>query len=153
MTQTVQLLSQNNVQAAYALHCEVQPNPWSVTTFEDCLTAPYYALEVTSDNQFAGYALVLEVVDEATLMDIAIAPAARRQGLGQTLLDGVIAACHSHHMQSLWLEVRAGNLPALALYQRAGFTQIETRKGYYPTEDGREDASIMCLSLSQTGTR
>lgn len=142
-----EVLDTSNIDAAYQIHCQVQPKPWSKPTFSDCLTPPYYALQVTLQDQFLGYALMLEVADEATLMDIAVAPAARRQGVGQRLLDSIIDACRQHRMQTLWLEVRASNRPAITLYQQAGFEQTEVRKGYYPAEEGREDALIMCLNL------
>lgn len=140
-------LDTSNIDAAYQIHRQVQPKPWSKSTFSDCLTSPYYALQVTHQDQLLGYALVLEVVDEATLMDIAVTPSARRQGVGQKLLNSIIDQCRQHSMQTLWLEVRAGNRPAITLYQQAGFEQVEVRKGYYPAEEGREDALIMCLPL------
>ena len=145
--QVCQALETSRVDAAYQLHCDVQPNPWSKSTFSDCLSAPYYALQITHQNQFLGYALVLEVVDEATLMDIAVSPAARRQSAGRRLLASIIHQSRQHSMQTLWLEVRAGNHAAISLYRQAGFEDVEVRKGYYPAEKGREDALIMCLRL------
>ncbi len=142
------LLTSDNLDAAYHIHCEAQPKPWSKATFSDCLTSPYYALSLADSKGVSGYAIVLEVADEATLMDIAVSTSSRGQGRGQRLLNDVIHHARAHQMQSLWLEVRAGNAAAIRLYEKNGFSHIETRKGYYPAAHGREDAYIMCLSLT-----
>lgn len=83
------------------------------------------------------------VLDEAELLDIGVAPTARRQGLGARLLAEVIATARAAGATRLMLEVRAGNQAAQALYQRAGFMVTGRRKGYYPAPDGREDACLM----------
>ena len=92
-----------------------------------------------------------QVLDDAELLDIGVAPACRRQGLGQRLLDAVMAAARAQGAQRLLLEVRAGNLAAQALYQRAGFRLSGRRKGYYPAAEGREDACLMDVGLTQAG--
>ncbi|MEW9798191.1 ribosomal protein S18-alanine N-acetyltransferase [Alteromonas sp. CYL-A6] len=137
-------LTGDDVKAAYAIHQQVHVKPWAWTTFTDCLHVPYYGLAACQDNTLAGYALVLEVADEATLMDIAVSPDYRRQGIGNQLLNAVIARSRENQMSSLWLEVRAGNTAAITLYENAGFDTIEIRKNYYPLADGgKEDARIM----------
>ncbi|MEN1508294.1 ribosomal-protein-alanine N-acetyltransferase, partial [Pseudomonas aeruginosa] len=49
---------------------------------------------------------------------------------------------------TLWLEVRASNAAAIALYESLGFNEATIRRNYYPTTDGREDAIIMALPIS-----
>ena len=49
---------------------------------------------------------------------------------------------------TLWLEVRASNSPAIALYESLGFNEVTVRKNYYPAAQGKEDAVIMALYLS-----
>jgi ribosomal-protein-alanine N-acetyltransferase len=49
---------------------------------------------------------------------------------------------------TLWLEVRASNVAAIALYESLGFNEATIRRNYYPTADGREDAIIMALPVS-----
>lgn len=54
-------------------------------------------------------------------------------------------------MATLWLEVRASNAAAIALYESLGFNEATIRRNYYPTTDGREDAIIMrCQSVCNT---
>lgn len=138
------------LQAAYQIHQQVVPQPWRFDTFIDCTTAPYSARVVLQGHRVIGYALLLMVVDEATLMDIGIVEDARGIGAGQQLLQGVIAHCKASHMASLWLEVRSSNRVARQLYSKAGFIIQEVRKGYYPAtaHTPTEDAVIMTMSLN-----
>ncbi|WP_139342951.1 GNAT family N-acetyltransferase, partial [Vibrio gazogenes] len=69
------------------------------------------------------------------------------KGLGRQLLAFFLDFCEQHAVESVWLEVRASNLPACQLYLNAGFNEVDRRFGYYPTENGREDAIIMSYFL------
>ena len=86
------------------------------------------------------------VLDEADMMNLAVSPAYRRQGLGRAL---VLALCESlrQKMQAtvLTLEVRDSNAPAAALYASLGFAQIGLRKNYY--QHPKEDARILRKEL------
>jgi ribosomal-protein-alanine N-acetyltransferase len=137
-----------DIDAAYAIHQEVQPNPWSRNTFADCFTPPYFSLILRTNKQISGYALILLVADEATLMDIAVMKKSRGQGLGKALLLEVISHCKQQKMAEIWLEVRASNALAQSLYEQLGFEVIEIRKNYYSTSTAaKEDAVIMRLTL------
>lgn len=137
-------LTETFVAGAHSIHQQASYNPWSLSTFADCLTPPYAGLvAVDTDNGVVGYAIILLVAGEATLMDIAVTQSSRGQGLGKKLLNGVIEWCQQQQAESLWLEVRAGNTTAISLYQKAGFEDIEIRKNYYPCDNGKEDARIM----------
>jgi ribosomal-protein-alanine N-acetyltransferase len=59
----------------------------------------------------------------------------------------VIVELESRGIQTLWLEVRASNRPAIALYEQLDFNEVSVRRNYYPTADGKEDAIIMALTL------
>lgn len=143
----IQTVSENTpsdiIEAAYQIHAESQFSPWKLTTFADCFTAPYYGLLAFKNEQVIGYAIVLEVLDEATLMDIAVTSIERGKGSGKQLLNKVIELSFDHSMNEIWLEVRASNSNAIALYEANHFQHIETRKNYYPTPSGKEDAFIM----------
>ncbi|OFC68855.1 ribosomal protein S18-alanine N-acetyltransferase [Alteromonas confluentis] len=137
-------LIEEDVADAHQIHQQATYNPWSLATFADCLTPPYAGLvAINAENQVCGYAVILLVAGEATLMDIAVAQSVRERGLGKQLLNGVIEWCQQQQAESLWLEVRAGNTTAISLYQKAGFEDIEIRKHYYPSDSGKEDARIM----------
>ena len=78
-------------------------------------------------------------------MNVAVAPAFRRQGIGEGLMIALVDALRDKGMESLTLEVRASNSPAIALYDRLGFTEVGRRPNYYT--DPREDALIMRKEL------
>lgn len=143
MTIRFQQLNSENYEQAFILQELCHQFPWSKTTFADCLTAPYVAFQAYNDNQAVGYYVGLMVLDEATLMDIGVSPTCRNQGLGNTLLTHFMQQCDQRAMNTIFLEVRASNLPALALYRKQGFFEIERRKDYYPGTTGREDAIMM----------
>jgi len=133
---------------AHRIHEASQYKPWSLATFVDCTSAPYFSVIAKKDNQVVGYALVLEVVDETTLMDIAVDATARGEGIGRKMLEYVKARSKKNGMLSMWLEVRASNQAAISLYEDTGFEHIEVRKGYYQSPQGKEDAKIMKASLA-----
>ena len=149
---TLVRLDARAVEALAALAAEVADYPWRAAQFTDSLVAGHQLLGLqAADGTLLGFAVWSQVLDDAELLDIGVAPACRRQGLGQHLLDAVMAAARAQGAQRLLLEVRAGNLAAQALYQRAGFRLSGRRKGYYPAADGREDACLMDVGLTQAG--
>jgi ribosomal-protein-alanine N-acetyltransferase len=90
---------------------------------------------------------MLLAVDEAELLDIAIAVAHQRQGWGRKLLGEMLVLAKQHEMRRVVLEVRALNVAAIALYNEFGFTDIGLRRDYYAAENGREDAILMGCML------
>jgi ribosomal-protein-alanine N-acetyltransferase len=99
---------------------------------------------------FAVYTLLMPVFPpDAELESLAVGTRYRRRGLAAALLAAVKAAAVAAGAQSLLLEVRSGNAPALALYRVAGFHLAGIRKGYYASPS--EDAVLMQLPLPQYG--
>lgn len=91
-----------------------------------------------------GYALFWHVVDELHLLNVAVAIPWRRRGIGRALIDDLIAYGRAHGVARILLEVRAGNLPAITLYEQLGFTRFNVRERYYADD---EDAIEMSLIL------
>ncbi len=133
----------DNLVQAHHIHQSVQIEPWSYATFEDCFTPPYYGVLAFEANKVVGFAIVLEVLSEATLMDIAVDESVRGKGVGKALLSFVLQRSHHNGMEEMWLDVRESNQVAISLYEKLGFHYIDTRKNYYPTRDGKENALVM----------
>jgi ribosomal-protein-alanine N-acetyltransferase len=91
-----------------------------------------------------GYALFWHVVDELHLLNVAVAIPWRRQGIGRALVNDLIAYGRAHAVVRILLEVRAGNLAAITLYEQLGFTRFNVRERYYADD---EDAIEMSLIL------
>ena len=93
----------------------------------------------------AGLVLARVAAEEAEILTLAVAPAARRQGQGAALLAGAMAAARIRGAEAMFLEVAAGNAAALALYGGFGFTEVGRRRRYYP--DG-SDALVLRRTLT-----
>lgn len=117
-------------------------DPWSVSAFEYELKNPLSVwLVAVEDRLVAGYVGSQTVMDASDMMNIAVAPAFRRQGIAEKLIDMLILQLMERGSNSLTLEVRASNMPAIALYKKLGFTQVGRRPNYY--RNPKEDALIL----------
>jgi [ribosomal protein S18]-alanine N-acetyltransferase len=92
-----------------------------------------------------GLVLARVALDEAEILTLAVAPAARRQGLGRALLAAALARARARGVTAMFLEVAAGNMAARTLYAAAGFERVGLRRGYYP--DGA-DALVLRRALA-----
>jgi ribosomal-protein-alanine N-acetyltransferase len=141
---------QADVDEVHALECSVFPHPWSRANFMDSLASGYDAWVVREPlaQRLAGYFLLMYAVDEAHLLDVAVAAPRHGTGLGRYLMDRIAARARAQRMTSILLEVRPSNVRALQVYQRYGYAEIGRRKGYYPAHEGRrEDAIVMRYAL------
>ena len=118
----------------------VSPRPWSAAEFATLLASPHSLLTVAPE----GFALARVLAQEAELLTLAVAPGARRRGLGRALLEGCLAQAARRGAGAMFLEVAADNAAARALYARAGFAETGLRRGYY---DGT-DALVLRRDLS-----
>ena len=84
-----------------------------------------------------GYVVALAVGPEAEIADLAVAPGARRQGIGRALLEGSLAELRAKDVRTVYLEVRESNWAARTLYEAHGFESVGRRRRYYrsPVED------------------
>lgn len=120
---------------------------WSLRNFQDALAAGYSARVAEAGGMLAGYCVVMTVIDEAELLEIAVDPVLQHRGFGRALLADAIACARNQGAGVLHLEVRDGNGRARKMYLCAGFREVGRRRGYYPCETGREDAVLMTLRL------
>ncbi len=110
-------------------------SPWDIPSLQSDIgmgvSRAYLAFG--EDGNCLGYILVHVVADEAEVARVAVLPESRRMGVATALLD----AAFSSFGGNVYLEVRAGNAAAIALYTKAGFIKTGVRKGYYanPAED------------------
>ena len=93
------------------------------------------------DDRVVGYVGSQTVAGETDMMNIAVHPDHRRQGIAQSLIDCLILELKNRGSHSLTLEVRASNDPARTLYEKLGFFQAGRRPNYY--RNPREDALIL----------
>lgn len=133
--------NQSHLDALVDIEQQVNPAPWGVRQFRASLDA--HSVVVACDrSRVAGFVIWNSVLDEAELLNVAVAPGWQGRGLGGRLLDHCLAQS-SGAAARVFLEVRASNSDAIALYTGRGFARIGVRKSYYPRPEGREDAWVM----------
>lgn len=120
--------------------------PWEEDVFTDCFKAGYGCYVCEELDKILGYCLVSIAVGEAHILNISVDPAEQGQGIGRRMLQHLVETARGR-AETVFLEVRVSNEIAIALYQDEGFNEIGVRKGYYPAEDGREDAIMLALQL------
>ncbi|MBF7994628.1 MULTISPECIES: ribosomal protein S18-alanine N-acetyltransferase [Rahnella] len=143
----ISILTPADLPRAFEIEQASHAFPWTEKTLTSNQGERYLNLKIMHNDVMAGFAITQIVLDEATLFNIAIDPAFQRQGLGRALLEDVIQQIEKKDVFTLWLEVRASNAKAIALYESLGFNEVSVRRNYYPAAQGREDAIMMALPL------
>ena len=121
--------------------------PWSQGNFRDSLMAGYDCWVVCDREEVVGYAILMIALDEAHLLNFAVAASRHRRGIGREFLARMIEVGRAKGVEVIYLEVRPSNVIARHLYRTMGFQQIAIRPAYYPALHGREDALFLGLTL------
>ena len=117
-------------------------DPWSEKSVASELNNPLSCwLVAEEDGVVAGYVGSQTVMDESDMMNVAVHPDHRRNGIAERLVMELAEALKKRGSHCLTLEVRASNEPAKALYEKLGFRQVGLRKNYY--RNPKEDALIL----------
>ena len=134
-----------------SIEAQVSVNPWSERQFvRACseLERDIQSVLVAHENgQVDGFIVFSQVLDEASIYNIAIQPNCQGRGLGKVLLKAALTQMECNCATRCLLEVRESNVIARRLYARFGFDVDGVRKSYYPTHSGREDALLMSREL------
>ncbi|MBQ2744750.1 MAG: ribosomal protein S18-alanine N-acetyltransferase [Lachnospiraceae bacterium] len=121
--------------------------PWSEKAFEESLALPYGIFFVAEHgNEIAGYVGVYRMGDECDITNVAVSYVHRRIGIGKKLLEEVEKYAMDNGIQSITLEVRESNTPAINLYKAMRYKNIGIRKNFY--EKPTENAIIMVRQFS-----
>jgi ribosomal-protein-alanine N-acetyltransferase len=134
-------LVEGDLDAVLAIEELSFPSPWARASFVHELQSSHSQLTVAEQQgQVVGYVCCWYVADEVHILDIAVHPACRRQGVGERLLRHALVHGQQRGALSANLEVRHNNLSAIALYQKFGFCEVGVRQRYYANG---EDALVM----------
>lgn len=105
----------------------------------------HYAIAHDAQGNLLGWGGLLVIAETAQVLTIGVVTSAQRRGVGQTLLDALLAEARRREATEVLLEVRVGNDAAQRLYERNGFLPLRVRRGYYDL--GRADALEMRCEL------
>lgn len=142
----IRTMKASDVSQIAALEKRCFSDPWSANSIASELENPLSLWLVEErEGTVAGYVGSQSVLPESDVMNLAVAPEYRRQGIGRTLMKHLIESLHARGMESLTLEVRETNVEAIALYAALGFREVGRRPRYYVNPI--EDALIMRKEL------
>lgn len=117
--------------------------PWTLEQLKSQLKDSQHEFIASLDDEgrVLGYVGMMYVLDEGYISNVAVAPEARRQGIGRDLIKELMARAAALNLAFVTLEVRCSNTAAIALYEKQGFLPVGKRKNYY--DFPREDAILM----------
>ena len=142
----VRKMAAEDIDAAAQLEQVCFSDPWTPAMLKESLENPLYCFFVDEEaGVVRAYAGMFSVLDEGNIANIAVFPEYRRKGIGEALLSALIQYGTERGLSVLFLEVREGNLPALSLYRKLGFTETGYRSNYY--HDPEEGARILTKKL------
>jgi ribosomal-protein-alanine N-acetyltransferase len=140
-------LQLQDVDALFAMENAINAFPWSRHQFDHGFQSGHFGWGFEVEGELRAFALLSQILDEATLLNIAVFPALRRQGLARKLLVYALHELVQRGARRCLLEVRVSNTPAITLYRSMGFSVDGKRRDYYPAPEGREDALLMSRDL------
>lgn len=125
------------------------PHPWSEESFRSLLQDPVFGGfgAFTRTNPLVGYLIYSETADELHILNLAVAPAFRRQGIGEKLLRHLHDEAYRRGRRYAYLEVRDTNVSAQKLYEKFSYRPLTKRRDYY-AED-HSDAIVMGARLKK----
>jgi len=121
--------------------------PWSRGNFMDSMSAGYTLMALTFDKVVVGYFVLMKILDECHLLNIAVSRSERGKGWGTFLMEWCCNHVQGLGCEGLLLEVRPSNESAKHIYEKLGFRLVGVRKNYYPALVGREDALVLFKSF------
>ncbi len=136
-------LAETHLESVYSIEIQAHTHPWTETMIRDVTSRGACHHVLIDDDKVVGYFYAQNIIGEVTLLNIAVDPTLQGKGYGKQLIESFLALCEQRNAESAWLEVRESNTRAADLYESAGFNEVDRRRNYYPTSEGKEDAIIM----------
>jgi ribosomal-protein-alanine acetyltransferase len=139
----VRIAKSSDLDDIYELDMQTFAMPWSkeALSYDILENDNAFVIVAEYEGEFAGYADIWTVLDEADLNSIAVRVDFRRKGIGDAIMLAMTEMLSANGVETINLEVRVSNMPAIKLYKKYGFKECGVRPGYYL--DNGEDALIM----------
>lgn len=139
----VRIAKSSDLDDIYELDVQTFAMPWSkeALSYDILENDNAFVIVAEYEGEFAGYADIWTVLDEADLNSIAVRVDFRRKGIGDAIMLAMVEMLSTSGVATINLEVRVSNMPAIKLYKKYGFNECGVRPGYYL--DNGEDALIM----------
>ena len=148
----IRRMTPQDIPAVVEIEKECFSLPWSANSFEDSLSRADTIFLVCEETDaadkgtcIAGYMGLYVSFDEASVTNVAVSPSHRKKGYGEALVAASKEAAKAAGAETIFLEVRVSNEPAISLYKKLGFAELGIRKNFY--EHPVEDAIIMKVGI------
>ncbi len=123
--------------------------PWGTRNINKvCNQKNWGAYLFLFENLPAGFIVFQRILDEASILHLAVHKGFQQRGVAKKLLHYFIEECGKRSIASVFLEVRESNLNAIKLYASFGFQEIGIRRNYYPTSEGFENGLDMAMYVN-----
>ncbi len=126
---------------------EVYQFPWTEQIFSDCIRVGYLCWMASRVDTVVGHAVISITPGESHMLNLSIAKIYQGNGYGRQFIEFLIRVAGENQAETMLLEVRPSNIPAINCYNASGFNEIGCRKDYYPSPDGREDALLFARHI------
>ena len=140
-------MSPEDLDAVMEIETSIYDYPWTRGIFLDCMRVGYQCHVYQQEHDIKAYSVLSIGAAEAHVLTLCVRPDSQQQGLGRMMMEHMIELASQGGAETILLEVRPSNTPAIHLYHQLGFNEVGSRPDYYPTPEGREDALIMARSL------
>lgn len=129
------------------IEVETYTHPWTIGIFRDCVRGHRCWVGIQNED-IVGYGVLMMAPGESHVLNICVKPDQQRKGIGRELLRMMMQESQQASVDMILLEVRRSNQSAIDLYDSEGFHELGVRRGYYPADNGREDAIILAKYLA-----
>ena len=140
-------MSIKDLNKIYDLELESYDFPWTKEILRDCILYKYDSFAVFFNDNLVCYIIAKITYPETHILNLTVKKSFRKKGIGRSLIELIISEARLRNSENILLEVREGNIEAQSLYEKLNFQMIGTRKNYYESENGREDAYVLKLDL------
>ena len=152
MALRVRMMELTDIDSVYAIEMTAHRAPWSREILCDCVSVGYDCRVLEEETErgtnIVSYVICRYTESKCHVLNLCVAVDLQGKGYGRQLLQHVIDHPALLNTQSIILEVRRSNLPAIKLYQKMGFEQIDIKPAYYPDPHKKEDAFVLLKNLS-----
>ncbi len=126
---------------------EVYEFPWTARIFSDCIRVGYQCWLAHNGEGVVGHSVISVTAGESHMLNLSIARRFQRCGYGSQFIEFLVEQARARQAETMLLEVRPSNTAAINCYNAAGFSEIGSRKDYYPATNGREDALLFARHI------
>ncbi len=144
----IRLAEEKDIKTVADIEAECFTTPETESSVRSVIeNSVYEAFVAEVDNEIVGHIITMSTVGDMDILSVAVRPVFRKKGIGQKLMENLIAKAYENNIYDVFLEVRKSNIAAISLYEKMGFEKIGERKNFYDLP--KEDAVLMKKTVKE----